>query len=79
MHSLELVQLSRFTPERSDVGNYTFWKYTAKKAVTNPQAIAFPGVGKNVLCKELDEAEYLYDWRSKQQPLQCDYIEFSVL
>lgn len=74
-----IVQLSRFTPERSDVGNYTFWKYTAKKAVINPQAIAFPGVGKNVLCKELDEAEYLYDWRSKQQPLQCDYIEFSVL
>ncbi|RIX47594.1 MAG: hypothetical protein D3M94_07965 [Rhodocyclales bacterium GT-UBC] len=74
-----VVQLSRFTPERSDVGDYTFWRYTAKKAITNPQAIAFLGVGNNIKCSELDEAEYFYDWRSKQQPLQCDYIEFSVL
>ena len=30
-------------------------------------------------CKGLDEAEYLYDWRSKEHSLSCDYIEFTVL
>jgi hypothetical protein len=74
-----IVQLSRFTPERSKGSDYVFWKYTAKKAITNPDGIAFPGVNENVKCSGLDEAEYLYDWRSKELPLQCDYIEFSVL
>ena len=70
-----LVQLSRFEPEQTKGVPFVFWKYTARKAVTNPQGFIAPGVS----CKGLDESEYLYDWRSKEHQLSCDYIEFSVL
>lgn len=71
-----IVQLSRFEPEQPKKGfPITFWKYIARKAITNPQGSIAPGA----LCKELDESEYLYDWRSKEHQLSCDYIDFSAL
>lgn len=73
--SCGIVQLSRFEPETTKDFNYTFWKYVSRKAITNPQGTYIFGVS----CKDLDEAEYLYDWRSKDQFLSCDYIKFSPL
>lgn len=70
-----VVQLSRFEPEQSKGVPFVFWKYIARKAVTNPQGFIAPGAS----CKGLDESEYLYDWRSKEHQLSCDYIEFSAL
>lgn len=70
-----IVQLSRFEPERLKDSKLVFWKYVARKAVTNPQGTFFPGAS----CKGLDEGEYIYDWRSKEHSLGCDYVEFSPL
>jgi len=70
-----IVQLSRFEPERFEDSNLVFWKHVAKKAVTNRQGLYMPGVA----CKDLDEDEYIFDWRSKEIALGCDYIEFSPL
>jgi hypothetical protein len=75
-----IVQLSRFTAEAATSNaSLLFWKYTARKAITNPDAIAFPGFNDKVKCGDLDQKEYLYDWRSKEHTLQCDYVEFTVL
>lgn len=70
-----IVQLSRFEPEKTELGDstITFWKYIAKKAITNPKGTLM-GLGS---CSELDEDEYMYDWRSKEHHMNCDYIEFS--
>ncbi len=70
-----IVQLSRFEPERLKDSKFVFWKYVAKKSVTNRQGLFMPGMS----CKDLDEDEYIYDWRSKEHALGCDYIEFSPL
>lgn len=70
-----IVQLCRLEPERSKDSKSIFWKYIARKAITNPQGSFYPGLS----CKDLDEGEYLYDWKSKEISLGCDYIEFSVL
>jgi hypothetical protein len=53
-----------------------FWKYIAKKAVTNKQGLFMRGLGRDVMCKDLDENEYIYDSGSKTHALGCDYIEF---
>lgn len=70
-----IVQLSRFEPERLKDSKLVFWKYLARKAITNPQGSFFPGAS----CKGLDEGEYVYDWRSKEHSLGCDYVEFTPL
>lgn len=70
-----IVQLSRLEPERLKDSGFVFWKYVARKVVTNPQGTFYPGVS----CKGLDEAEYIYDWRSKEHSMGCDYVEFSAL
>jgi hypothetical protein len=69
------VQLSRFEPDLQRDFKRAFWKYIARKAVTNPQGSFFPGTS----CKGFDEGEYLYDWKAKERFLGCDYIEFSPL
>jgi hypothetical protein len=69
------VQLSRFEPDPQRDSKLVFWKYVARKAVTNPQGSFFPGTS----CKGFDEGEYLYDWKDKERFLGCDYIEFSPL
>lgn len=70
-----IVQLSRFEPERLKDSKLVFWKHVAKKAVTNKQGLFMPGA----MCKDLDEDEYIFDWKSKEHALGCDYIEFSPL
>lgn len=67
-----LVNLSRFEAEKQE--GHTFWSYTARKAITNPQGSFF---GQS--CRLFDESEYLYDWRNKEHFMDCDFIEFSVL
>jgi len=70
-----IVQLTRFEPEKLEISSHVVWKYIARKAVTNPNGVLFPGT----LCKNLDETEYTYDWRSKEYSLGCDYLEFSPI
>lgn len=70
-----IVVLSRFEPEQPKGVPLVFWKYITRKAVMNPQGSFLPGAS----CKGFDESEYVYDWRSKEHQLSCDYIEFSAL
>lgn len=70
-----IVQLSRFVPEKLKDSKLTSWKYIAKKAVTNRQGLLMPGMA----CTDLDEDEYIFDWRSKEHAPGCDYIKFSPL
>lgn len=69
-----VVQLSRFEPEKGSTG-YKFWKYIARKAITNPSGELMLG-GK---CTGLDEAPYIYHWHAKEHQLSCDYFQFSPL
>ena len=72
--SCGIVQLSRFDPERlQNNSKLVIWKYVARKAVTNPQGTLLPDLS----CKGLDEGEYVYDWRTKEHNLGCEYVEFS--
>ena len=68
------VQLSRFERVNTNSG-LGFWVYHARKAITNPRAEVMPGMS----CDELDEEEYLFDWKRRELPMGCDFIEFSVL
>jgi hypothetical protein len=70
-----IVQLSRFEPEVTALGksSLTNWRYFARKAIANPKGEW--DLGK---CSELDQEEYLYDWRSDERGLQCDFITFSM-
>ena len=72
-----LVQLCRFSRTTSTLSkDWFFWSYSARKAVTNPTGLLMPGVA----CKDLDEREYLYDWKNEEERyVGCDYIEFSPL
>lgn len=70
-----LVNLSRFEAETSGIGSIKLWKYTSRRAVTNPQGEPWAGAS----CKMLDEGEYLYDWKGDQHQLGCQYIEFSAI
>lgn len=69
------VQMSRFIPESTDSGRTTLlWKYVAKRATSNPEGENLLGIS----CKGWEEVETVYDWQSKEIPLQCDYIEHSI-
>lgn len=70
-----VVQLNRFEKSYSSSGDFSFWVYISRKAVTNPK-----GEGGALLkCTDFDEAEYLYDWEQKRpEYFGCDYIKFSV-
>lgn len=71
-----IVQLSRFEPDKLKGSELVVWKYIAKKAITNRQGLAMPGIA----CKDLDENEYIFDWKPKTpHAVNCDYIEFSPL
>jgi len=65
-----IVQLSRFEPERR--GKFVFWKYVARAIATNPQGTTLDGQS----CKQQELREYLYDWRTKEHSLSCEYIDF---
>lgn len=68
-----VVQLSRFEPVRTETTKLTFWRYIARKAITNPNG--------NILlakCKDFDESEYIYDWKNERNnKLNCTYVEFA--
>jgi hypothetical protein len=69
-----VVQMPRFRPDVARGSTSTiFWQYVAKRATSNPEGTLLGGMA----CKDLDESETLYDWRSKPIALQCDYIEHS--
>lgn len=67
-----VVQLDRFGP--AEQSTFIFWNYIARKAVTNPS-------GRNLLmgCKDLDEAEYVYQWQPRDIYMVCNYIKFSPM
>jgi hypothetical protein len=67
-----VVNVSRF--ER-DTQSKIFWKYFAKKVITNPRGEVIPGLS----CGGLDEREYLYDRRSQEIFLRCDYIKSDAI
>ena len=67
------MNVSRF--EKDVQSGFTFWRYHAKKIITNPTEEFVPGAS----CGKLGEREYVYDWRSQQTFLGCDYIDFSAL
>lgn len=66
-----VINVSRLTPEITKAGEEPyFWRYYARKVITNPNADIVL-----MKCSDLDENEYLYDWREQSIPLQCDYIK----
>jgi hypothetical protein len=67
-----VVQLDRFEP--ANQSRFTFWNYIARKTVTNPS-------GRQLLmqCENLDEAEYVYEWKSRDIYMNCNYIKFSPM
>lgn len=76
------VQLSRFVPVKKSIADkeYVNWVYVAKKAITNKDGDFF----LNMKCKDLDENEYFYDWKTgpKTDRLYkkgCEIIEFSPM
>jgi hypothetical protein len=74
--SCGIVQLDRF---EADVTNskLVFWKYIAKKAITNPKGEMLLS---GLTCGNLDQDEYPYDWKSERDTkLGCEYIEFSPI
>ncbi len=72
------IRLDRFSPEPSSTGMMTFWSYSARQVVTNPSGVWLPGA-PDIRCSEIDQAEYLYDWRGREVQLSCDYISFSPI
>jgi hypothetical protein len=72
-----IVQLNRFEAVERRTGSsiIIFWKYLARKVITNPNGMTLMGS-----CSQLDQSEYEYDWReAKQRGLGCDYITFSPI
>lgn len=67
-----VVQLNRLEAVNSGTLDLVFWKYVARKAVTNPRGEWMGGS-----CSLLDQAEYEYDWKGSERALGCDYIKFS--
>lgn len=67
-----VIQLSRFEPEKIKNSKLVAWNYIAKKMVTNKRGNLFPGMA----CEDLDENEYVFDWKSREHGLGCDYIDF---
>lgn len=67
------VNVSRF--ENEAISGGLFWRYFSKKVVTNKSGELMPGFA----CSALDENEYLFDWRSIERQMGCDYISFGPL
>ncbi len=73
------VQVSRFEFEApSSANGVGFWNYIARRVISNPKAVAFPGPTP-VMCSAFEQPETPYSWRQRELQLGCDYIEFSVL
>jgi hypothetical protein len=69
------LNVGRFEPETREAGNsnFTFWKYFARRVITNPNA-SFFGASK---CSGFDQAEYEHDWKDKDRQLTCEYVKFT--
>ncbi|MDK9556100.1 hypothetical protein QQF73_00585 [Marinobacter sp. M216] len=63
-----IVQLSKFEQEDDGI----FWRYTARKAITNPQNETAFGFA----CDKLDETAYPYSWESVEKAVDCDFIRY---
>ena len=66
-----IVRLDRF--EREIAGGRAkipFWNFISKKAVTNPKGKGLYGQS----CNWFDENEYKWSWRTREVPMDCDYI-----
>ena len=70
-----IVSLNRFEPVAGGAVGFVFWNFVYKKSITNPTGTIM-GLGS---CSELDENEYLYEWKNQEKYMGCDYIEFSPL
>jgi len=73
-----IVQASRFEPDRSVSSKWISWNYLSKKTITNKKGKTLFGLSE-ISCKDLDENEYAYSWKSETYPIRCDKIEFSPL
>ena len=51
---------------------YPMWSYVTRKTITNPNGEWFPGAS----CSQLDQTEYVYDWKSEDKFTKCDYVKF---
>lgn len=71
--SCGIVMLDRFESDEVS-SNITFWKYIAKKHISNPSGSDFFGS-----CSTLDMNEYIYDWKKDAEYSGCDYIKFSPI
>jgi hypothetical protein len=71
-----ILDWSRFVLAEDKLGSeLEIWNYIRQKTVTNKKGSSG---AHGPACSDLDEAEYLYDWRSQTHALGCDYIEFKV-
>ena len=69
-----VVELSRFEKDPAEKSNL-FWRYTARKAATNPSGSTMLGLS---CASAVDQGDYVYDWRkSRDERLGCEFIEFS--
>jgi hypothetical protein len=70
-----VIQANRWEADTKayDYPKFKFWNYAAKKLISNPSGKGLFGFE----CKNLDEAEYVYDWKKQPIPFSCQYLEFS--
>ena len=72
----ELSQNSKFLErfEKEETKFLPFWVFFRKKTVTNPSKKFM-----TTSCREFaDETEHKFDWDSRDQYLNCDYIDFGL-
>ena len=58
---------------QTEPGSVALWNYITRKTITNPDGKLSPLGGS---CSQLDQTEYVYDWRSEDKLAKCDYIKF---
>ncbi len=68
-----IVVAAFMEPEYTEsLPDYAFWNYRQQKVVTNRSG-SDPLMGS---CAEWPESENKSNWRSRELPLQCDYLKF---
>ena len=60
--------------EKIKSDNYGFWNYVSQKVVTNKNS----NEDSLLSCKDLDENEYPYSWKSREIYFRCEYIKFGL-
>lgn len=68
-----IVNVSRLARGKGEAKS--LWSYYSKKVITNPNG-ELPLLGQ---CSQLDQKEYVFDWRSQEHQLGCEYISLSIL